>query len=274
MGRPRVSVITIFWRARGFLAEAIASVRNQTWRDWELILVDDGSDDGSLDIARTAAREESDRIRIVRHWTGRNRGMSRARNLGVSRASGEVVTFLDADDVWLPGNLEFQLARLDAHPGLEALCAPAEWWFSWTGNEADRARDFVQRWRLPLDSVARPPELLRMVLHDEWSSLCNVFVRRDLFTALGGYESAFRGMYEDQAFHAKLCLSHPVLVSSHCTYRYRQHPDSCTRRSHESGATSAARIRYFDWLRRYLAKAGRDFPELQESLSQLGAPER
>lgn len=277
MSRPRVSVVTIFWRARTYLAEAVASVRRQGYRDWELILVDDGSDDGSLDIARAAALEDPDRIRLVRHWSGRNRGMSRARNLGVSRARGEWVTFLDADDVWLPTNLECHLARLDAHPGVEALCAPAEWWYSWTGNEADRERDFVQRWRTPLDSMAAPPDLLTMVLQDEWSSLCNVLVRRDLFLALGGYEPAFRGMYEDQAFHAKLCLAHPVFVASGCTYRYRQHRESCTQRSHESGSTLAARVHYLDWLRRYLGtagRAGRDFAALHESLPLPGAQER
>jgi len=277
MSLPRVSVITIFWRARTYLAEAIVSVRRQDYPDWEFILVDDGSDDGSLDIARSAALEDPDRIRLVRHWTGRNRGMSRARNLGVSRARGEFVTFLDSDDVWLPANLSCHLAQVDAHPGVEALCAPAEWWYSWTGHEADRGRDFVQEWRVPLDSVAAPPTLLTMVLRDEWSSLCNVLVRRELFLALGGYEPAFRGMYEDQAFHAKLCLAHPVFVASGCTYRYRQHPDSCTHRSHASGSTGAARVRYVAWLRRYLATAGRtgrDFAELHDSLPLTGARER
>ena len=228
----------------------------------------------AVSVARALAREDCDRIRVVRHWSGRNRGMSRARNLGVPRARGELVTFLDADDVWLPENLELHLTGLDAHREVQALCAPAEWWYSWTGDEADLGRDFTQRLKVPLDSVAAPPDLLDMVLRDEWASLCNVIVRREVYLALGGYEPAFRGMYEDQAFHAKLCLAHPVLVSAPCTYRYRQHPDSCTSRSHVSGSTGAARRRYLAWLERYLASAGHDFAGLRAHLSQLAAPDR
>ena len=271
MRRPRISVITIFWRAQDFLAEAIASVRGQGCDRWELILVDDGSDDASAEIARAAARKEPGRIRVVRHWTGRNRGMSRARNFGVAQARGELVTFLDADDAWLPGALERQLAQLDAHPEVGALCAPAEWWYSWTGKQADRERDFVQRWRVPLDAVAVPPALLIMVLENEWASLCNVIVRRDVFGALGGYEPSFCGMYEDQVFHAKLCLTQPVFVSSECGYRYRQHPASCTSRSHGDGETDRARERYLRWLRRYLNSGESDPQAVRDTLSLLNS---
>jgi glycosyltransferase involved in cell wall biosynthesis len=267
--QPGVSVVMIFWRARDFLAEAITSVRCQSYTDWELLLVDDGSDDGSLEIARAAARLEPARIRVIRHWTGRNRGMSQARNLGVSRARGELVTFLDADDVWLPTLLERQVAELAAHPEVSALCAPARWWYSWNGDAADRREDFTQSWDAALDAVAPPPELLAMVLANEWSSLCSVLLRRELFLALGGYEADFRGMYEDQAFHAKLCLEHPVYVSSACGYLYRQHADSCTRRSHESGQTKAAKERYLVWLRSYLAARNHDLDLLSGQAAPL-----
>ncbi len=102
-------------------------------------------------------------------------------------------------------------------------------------------------------------------------------VRRDLFLALGGYEPAFRGMYEDQAFHAKLCLAHPVFVASECTYRYRQHPDLLHPSLARERLDRAARVRYVDWLRRYLGtagRAGRDFAELHDSLPLTGAQER
>ena len=96
----RVSAIVIFLNEERFLAEAIASVRAQTFRDWELILVDDGSSDGSAGIARAAA-EEDPRIRVLAHPGGANRGMSASRNLGLSDARGEFVAFLDGDDLLL-----------------------------------------------------------------------------------------------------------------------------------------------------------------------------
>ncbi len=253
---PRVSVVTIFLDEERFLAEAIESVLAQSFTDWELLLVDDGSTDGSARIARDYARSHSVRIRTTSHLLRRNRGMSASRNRGVRLARGEFVTFLDADDVWLPGKLASQVEALAAHPEAAALCAPAEWWYSWSGRAEDGGRDFVQRWSVPRDCVVSPPDLLEMFLEDEWASLCDLLVRRSAFATLGGYEAAFRGMYEDQVFHAKLCFRFPIYAASRCGYRYRQHEGACTSRSHASGETEAARRRYFHWLDSWLAERG------------------
>ena len=70
-----------------------------------------------------------------------------------------------------------------------------------------------------------------MFLKDEWASLCDILVRKEIVNQVGGYEDSFKGMYEDQVFHAKLCLNHLVFMSSKTWYRYRQHPQSCTHQS-------------------------------------------
>src|SRR5215208_465500 len=102
---PRVSAIVIFLNAGPFFEEAIESILVQDYDDWELLLVDDGSTDGSTEIARRYADGDPSRIRYLTHPGGENRGMSASRNLGVRQARGEYVAFLDADDTWLQGKL-------------------------------------------------------------------------------------------------------------------------------------------------------------------------
>ena len=85
----RVSAVINFENAAPFLAEAIASVYAQSFPAWELILVDDGSSDGSADIARAAVDRDPGRVQYVQHPVGPNRGMSASRNLGASVSTAE-----------------------------------------------------------------------------------------------------------------------------------------------------------------------------------------
>src|SRR5512136_946848 len=96
---PLVSVIIIFLNAGKFIQEAVSSVLAQTYPLWELILVDDGSTDGSPGIAKSLADQYPGRIRYYDHPGHRNLGMSLARNLGVRNATGPLIAMLDADDV-------------------------------------------------------------------------------------------------------------------------------------------------------------------------------
>src|SRR5690242_13625262 len=92
----RVSVITIFLNGEQFLDQAIESVICQTFTDWELLLVDDGSTDGSTKIAKDYAARHPERIRYFEHPGHINRGMSAARNVGIANARGEYLAFIDA----------------------------------------------------------------------------------------------------------------------------------------------------------------------------------
>ena len=93
---PTVSAITIFLNAEKFIRDAIESVLAQTYDDWELLLVDDGSDDGSSDIARWYAEQYAPKVRYFEHAGHANLGMSASRNLGVEHARGEYIAFLES----------------------------------------------------------------------------------------------------------------------------------------------------------------------------------
>jgi len=264
---PAVTAITIFRDAEAYLREAVASVLAQTWPDWELLLVDDGSADGSGAIARAFADEHAGRIRYLTHPGGVNRGMSASRNLGVAHARGRYVAFLDADDVWLPTALARQVAALDASPEAGMAAGTTEYWFGWTGRAEDARLDHVPATGLPPGAVVAPPALLLRFLRDETRppGTCSVLIRRETLAAVGGFEESFRGMYEDQAFLAKVCLTVPVLLSGECVARYRQHADSCYARSRAGGEAEPAEERYLRWLAAWLARHRHDDgPEWEE----------
>src|SRR5262245_29749459 len=111
-----VSVIMIFLDEKRFIREAIESVLAQTYQNWELLLIDDGSRDGSGEIAQGIAAEHPNRVRYLEHPGHQNRGMSASRNLGVRHAQGAYIAFLDADDIWVAKKLEQQVAILKSHP--------------------------------------------------------------------------------------------------------------------------------------------------------------
>ncbi len=114
-----VSVIMPAWNAAKTIDSAIASVVAQTHCRWELIVIDDGSADGTVQIVREWEARDS-RVKLLKNRE--NQGVSRARNRGVSRARYPFIAFLDSDDAWLPEKLELQLAELDRHPEAAICC--------------------------------------------------------------------------------------------------------------------------------------------------------
>lgn len=272
--KPLVSIVMIFLNAEKFIQAAIDSAIAQTYDNWELLLVDDGSTDHSTKIALHYTQQFPDKVRYLEHENHQNRGMSASRNLGIRNAQGKYISFLDSDDIWLPDKLEIQVGILESQPESALVCAPAKWWYSWTGNAEDIQHDFVQKLNVPLNTLVKPPTLLLVFLQDEWASLCDILVKRELVEAQGGYEESFRGMYEDQVFHAKLCIASPVFVTNQCWYWYRQHPNACTSISHNIGQTYAARQTFLNWLEEYLIKQELQNTEIWKVLQKQLFPYR
>jgi glycosyltransferase involved in cell wall biosynthesis len=111
-GSPVVSVITTVYNAQAVLETTLASLLAQTFRDFEAIIIDDGSEDGSVDIIQRLAATDV-RIRFFRQ---QNQGFAAAVNCGLSEARGEFIAFLDHDDIWLPEKLQRQVERLREYP--------------------------------------------------------------------------------------------------------------------------------------------------------------
>ena len=266
---PAVSVVIIFLDGERFIEEAIRSVFAQTWRRWELLLVDDGSTDASPAIARDWAARHPGIVRCLEHEGHRNRGMSVSRNLGVAQARGAYVAFLDADDVYLPEKLERQVALLDAHHEVDAVFGDSLYWYGWTGDPSDERKDSPRR-LLIAPGVHERGELLAPLVRQRafTPATCSVLVRRAAFERVGGFEERFRGMYEDQAFFFKLFLHSRTLMTADILDCYRQHPDShCAvamrAGEYRSDDPSPARRRFLDWLGEYLESQRHDDPRLR-----------
>jgi glycosyltransferase involved in cell wall biosynthesis len=256
MSRPLVSVIMIFLDAERFIEEAIASVVAQSWPHWELLLVDDGSRDGSTAIARAWAKRQPERVRYLEHPGHANCGMSAARNLGLAHARGELVAFLDADDVFLPERLARHVALLACHPEVDMVQSRYEIWYSWQKNGPRLDDDHVGPSIEPYDRILAPPLCLALMLAVPAIApgTCNVTLRREAAQAAGGFEERFRGLFEDQVFFARVYLKSTILVIPDVLARYRRHADACTRRQ-RGDEEAAARLAFLRCLERDLDAA-------------------
>jgi glycosyltransferase involved in cell wall biosynthesis len=259
--KTAVSVIVPFFNAEPFLEEAISSVFEQTFDDWELLLVDDGSSDRSTDIAVRYADGHADRVRYIEHPAHANRGPSAARNAGLAHAQGEYLAFLDADDVWLPHKLEQQVAILLTYPDCGCVYGIAQNWFGWTGIDTDRRRDYLEDVRIATDRLYPPPSLAVPYLRRSVPVPCpsDMLMRHTALANVGTFEESFVGtsqVYEDQAFTIRVALHCWIYVSGECWIKYRRHPQSANALSKQLGWKNDARRFFIEYLQRYLQSRG------------------
>lgn len=222
VSKALVSIVTPFYNCKKFFQETIQSVFTQTYENWELLLVDDNSIDGSTEIALRYAAEYPQKVRYFEHEDHQNRGQSASRNLGVRNARGEYIAFLDHDDVWLPDKLERQASIMDSLPEAGMIYGATQYWHSWTGKLEDKHRDHVPELPVKPGTLVAPPKLLL----DSYplgtgKAPCtgSLLMRREAVERAGGFEESFKGercLYEDQAFLVKVYLNEFVYVAGEC----------------------------------------------------------
>ncbi|MBD0332795.1 MAG: glycosyltransferase family 2 protein [Chitinophagaceae bacterium] len=251
---PLVSAIIIFLNGEKYLEEAIQSVITQTYQNWELLLVDDGSTDNSTAMALNYEQQWPGKIKYLQHDGHQNRGMSATRNLGIKHAKGEFIGFLDADDVWLPNKLEEQVHIFHKYPQCRMIYGRTQIWYSWSGKHEDQNKDYFMPLGVKPDSVIQPPKILLLLLKNKVQSptTCNVLIKKNVFETVGMFQEDFRGMFEDMAFLFKATLCIPIYVSNRFWARYRQHDESCCSVSAKTKADKHARQRLLEWFRVYL----------------------
>ena len=250
---PLVSVVAIFLNGQPYLSDAVECVLAQDFQDFELLLVDDGSTDGSTRLALDYARRWPGRVIYLEHEGHSNRGMSASRNLGIRHARGKFLALIDADDIWRPTKLSEQVALLEQYPEVAMVSGAVSYWRSWAGEE-----DVIIPTGHVQDKPVLPPEaLLALYPLGRAAAPCpsDLMLRREIVLRLGGFEEHFTGiygMYEDQAFLAKLYLNAPVYFSSKVWLDYRQHPDSCVAVTKRDGQYDKVRRYFLDWFSGYL----------------------
>ena len=172
-----VSVIIPVFNGARFLAQALRSAEDQSYRPIEVLVVDDGSTDDSADVARSFSR--------VRYQRQEHRGPAAARNVGIRLAEGEWIAFLDADDVWQPNKISRQLTWLGDRPGFEGATA----FF----------RNFLEQ------GFERPPWLpAEGLFKDQRGGFSNLVVRRTIFDRVGMFdENIGYGAIADWLLHVR-----------------------------------------------------------------------
>jgi glycosyltransferase involved in cell wall biosynthesis len=251
---PLVSVVMIFLNEERFIEEAVRSVREQTLTDWELVLVDDGSTDGSTQIARDLATSD-ERIRYLDHPGHQNRGTSVTRNVGVAHTTAPYVAFIDGDDVWMPEKLAEQVELLESMPDVALVCGAVLSWWSW--DPAATKVDILDLTLGVADRRLDPPEgaLAVYPLGGGATGGPDLIVRRTAFEAVGGFEERFRTIFEDQSLCMKIYLRYPVYISSRTWFLYRQHDASCCAQFSDVAWLRVQRV-FQDWLKDHVEPLG------------------
>jgi len=183
---PPVSVIIPVFNAAPYLRESIESVLAQDYPEMELILVDDGSTDGSLEIMRSYG----DRIHLIHQDRA---GPGAARNRGIRAAHGDYLAFHDADDVWMPGKLDAQVRFMLERPEFHIVFGQFAFWNPDEHKQYPDPALFLDRpetWEVkePLSGSIYVDELM-----DSCIAMITPVVRREVFETIGGFDESLLG---------------------------------------------------------------------------------
>ncbi len=206
---PRVTVILPTYNRASFLPGAFASLASQTFTDWDLVIVDDGSTDGTRAIVDDYLKTH----RRARYVYQDNRGAYGARNRGVDEAAGRYLAFFDSDDLWLPHHLERCVAALEAHPDIDWVFGACQQIDKATGAVLDPNTSYVAGKPRPfvglkatiengLHIITDPTVLECQILHGLYCGLQNSVMKRELFEGRR-FNEKFR-VVEDELFVIKV----------------------------------------------------------------------
>jgi len=179
-----VSVVIPTYNRGNLISRAIQSVVNQTYRDFEIILVDDGSTDNTKEVVKEFQKKD-ERIKYIQH--DKKRGGSAARNTGIREAKGKYIAFQDSDDEWLPGKLEKQMKVFEGLPAEVGIIYSDMWRIS--GGEK-------MYWHSPVinpkDGTIYSQALDRFLATGKGIGIQSAIVKRECFNTVGMFDESFR----------------------------------------------------------------------------------
>ena len=212
-----ISIITPAYNSEKYIAETIQSVLSQTYSNWELIIVDDGSTDSTLEVVKEFAKKES-RIKYIYQENGKQ---GKARNRAIKEAQGEYLAFLDADDVWKADKLEKQLNCLQEQS--VDLVFTQGWSFQ---NRKEEVKNEINT---PV-GLQQNSELLIKQLYGYGLPILSVVVKKEAVLSVGCFEEDLRIQNaEDYQLWLKLCdAGFSFYGMKERLFYYRIHPNQVT----------------------------------------------
>lgn len=241
-----VSIIVPIYNVERYLNRAIDSIIKQTFTDYEIILINDGSTDNSFSIAQEYVEKYPERIRLI---TQKNAGLSAARNRGIDEALGEYVCFIDSDDFIKPDMIERLYNQISSKKADMAICGVTKY-IEETGYTYEDTRDYDE------DKVFDSEYCIRQFLLDQQVDgyACNKLFKKSLFTE-NNIRFPMGKMFEDAETTIKLILACKGIVFSDCySYNYVQRNGSITK--DVNPATIEHFVRSFETVKQILDKSG------------------
>lgn len=217
----KISVVMPNYNKGPFALEAVQSVLSQKGVDFELIFVDDGSTDGSDEAVRTLAQSHSN---LHVFHTATNQGGATARNLGLAKAAGHFVLFMDSDDVMSAGALRQMMQAFSSHPECDFIAFPMSIFRKELGDTA---------W---ITNAPKPlPDLLRFLQRDHPWLISGPLWKRSFLQKLGGFDERLSSQ-QDFDLHVRALLENPAYhyFAKPALIGYRQEVDSLPRQTSQS----------------------------------------
>lgn len=227
---PRVSVIIPVYNGQEFIAATLRSVFEQTFLDFEVIVVDDGSTDRTEGILE----KFQDKIILLKN---NHKGPASSRNLGLEASRGSLVAFLDSDDLWLRHKLERQVSIADSHPEYGIITT-------------DIAKFDSTGITVPSCSALRPPipsgYVLEKLIFDNWIATSGAMVRRECFEKVGKFSTDTIALgRDDWNMWVRIAADYPVYYIDEVLVHYRVHPESFSHQNQEN--ILAGWLAQLDW---------------------------
>jgi glycosyltransferase involved in cell wall biosynthesis len=213
MEKDKVSVIIPTYNSEDYINEAIKSVLSQTYKNYEIIIVDDGSSDNTA----TLLKKYQGRLK---YFYQNNQGSAAARNLGLNNSSGEFIAFLDSDDVWFPEKLEKQVRIMKENPRLAFVFAAA-----YMVNESG---EIVKCW----DNKNEPTMDFKRLYEKNFICTSTVLLRRYCLERIGNFDENLK-MSQDWDLWLRLAKKFEFKFICQPLINYRMHSNNITRRYDE-----------------------------------------
>lgn len=237
---PRFSVQICCYDSEKYLEETINSVAAQTFSDWELVIVNDGSTDGTEAIVRRFIEKG---LPINYFYQG-NKGFASARNKAVELSKGDWVAILDHDDVWHPDKLAVQNASIEKHPGAGLYFSNSEWFT----DDGKIIRKTIGDGRFKTGVMKDP--FMKLLGEDCFIDSETVVIQKKTLIELGGFNETYRYIVDYELF-LRVAKDHGIFYEDKVLARWRMHPSQATQKIEE-----AMTREYIDLFERSLKEGG------------------
>lgn len=226
----KASVIVPMYNAKAYIGKTIDSILPQLSSDMELLIIDDGSTDGSADIVDAYVNSQVRRITIPNSG-----GPARPRNEGIRQAKGEIVFVFDADDLMLPGKIEATLEAFEQHPDVALVFTDFQS-IDGAGQLLNPdylgGYDFMKRHRQPPGSAVRiaSKEAYRSLAFENYIGTSSVAIRKRVLDEIGGFDDTLKNS-DDRDMWFRITRLHDVAYVPRVLHSYRVHAQSISHRS-------------------------------------------